>query len=451
MEPANLRFGGGSAVTVLDPLVAIIMLIATVLIFVLSHKRVIAPFLLAFFSIPVQQVLVVGGIHFTMAQILIIAVLFRMIAFPGTPQGKRLVGGFNSFDTVMVVWSFTIFVCIVLQWMDRQALIKNLADLLGNVGGYLVVRYLIPDRAAALRATKTLAVICVIQGACMSSEHFTYHNVFAFAGAPQPTYRSGHVRAEGVMGGLWGGAFASIAIPMFCWLWSEKKSRVFAISGIVGATIMALSTYASTAWMGYGSAILALCFWPIRKQMRWVRWTIACTIIGLHLVMHGPVWSIIEKIDITGGSSSYHRYMLVDNCIRHFNNWWLIGYKSYDSWGFDMWDLCNQFVAVALNGGLIGLILYITIFVKSFSAVGIARKQVSGDRKKEWMLWCLGSALFVNVIVSFGVSYMTHLSMCFFTLLACISAICFEFRKSPVRELSVLMRPTYGAFSVVKG
>ena len=82
--------------------------------------------------------------------------------------------------------------------------------------------------------------------------------------------------------------------------------------------------------------------------------------------MHGPVWSLIEKIDLTGGSSSYHRYMLVDNCIRHFSDWWLIGYKNYGDWGFDMWDLCNQFVVAALTGGLVTLVLYITIFKRSF-------------------------------------------------------------------------------------
>ena len=92
--------------------------------------------------------------------------------------------------------------------------------------------------------------------------------------------------------------------------------------------------------------------------------------------MHGPVWSLIEKIDLTGGSSSYHRYMLVDNCIRHFGDWWLIGYKNYGDWGLDMWDLCNQFVVNALTGGLVTLVLYLTIFKRSFRAIGIARKRV---------------------------------------------------------------------------
>ena len=68
-------------------------------------------------------------------------------------------------------------------------------------------------------------------------------------------------------------------------------------------------------------------------------------LVGLHLVMHGPVWSIIEHIDLTGSSSSYHRYMLIDNLIRHFRDWWLLGTTDNPNWGFDMWDTSNQYVS----------------------------------------------------------------------------------------------------------
>ena len=83
--------------------------------------------------------------------------------------------------------------------------------------------------------------------------------------------------------------------------------------------------------------------------------------------------------------------MLVDNCIRHFSDWWLLGYKYYNMWGWACGILCNQFVDVALKGGLLTLVCYIAIFSRSFGAIGTARKQVNGDRGQEWLLWCLGS------------------------------------------------------------
>jgi hypothetical protein len=434
MEPEHIAFGGGSPVTVLHPLVAVGMLIAIVLILTLPRDKAITPFLLAFFTIPDGQVLVLGGVHLTMHQILILTVLGRMAASRGSSTEGRFAGGFNALDRVVVLWALSAFIINCLQWMETQAMIKSLGDLVVSLGGYVAVRFLVPDREAVRRTVKVLAVICAIQGACMVSEQFTRQNVFGFAGGAWPTIREGHIRSEGVMGTLYCGVFGGVLIPLFLWLWTEGKSRMAACAGLAGATAMVFASHASTSWMAYGGSLVGLAFWPLRKQMRLVRWGIVATLVGLHLVMHGPVWSLIEKVDLTGGSSNYHRYMLVDNCIRHFSDWWLLGYKHPGAWGFDMWDLCNQFVAAAVTGGLVTLILFVTIYSRSFGAIGTARKHVDGDRGQEWLLWCLGAFLFANLVASFGINYLVHLIMCFFSLLVCISVATIEARQATVRR-----------------
>jgi hypothetical protein len=198
---------------------------------------------------------------------------------------------------------------------------------------------------------------------------------------------------------------------------------------------MVITSNASTSWMAVGGGLVGLAFWPLRKRMRLVRWGLALTLVALHLVMHGPVWSLIARVDLTGSSSSYHRYYLVDNCIRHFSDWWLLGYKYYNDWGWDMWDTCNQFVDVALRGGLVTLVCYIAIFSRSFGAIGTARKRVNGNRREQWLLWCLGSVLFANVVSSFGINYMAQLLMSLFPLLACISVATFEAMHATVRSV----------------
>lgn len=437
MQPDNFRLGGGATDTIVHPLVAAGMLIAILLILLLPRVKAIAPFLLAFFTIPAGQVLVLGGMHFTMHQILILVVLGRMAAFRRSSSAGKFAGGFNALDWAVAAWSLLELVMFCLQFMEGQAVIRGLAGLIESLGGYLAVRFLIPNREAVQRAVKVLAVVCVMQGVFMVSEQFTHQNVFGSFGANQPTIREGHVRSEGALGTLYGGVFAGVLIPLFLWLWTESRSGTVAYAGIAGATSMVFASHASTSWMAYGGSLAGLAFWPMRKQMRLVRWGLVATLVGLHLVMHGPVWSLIEKVDLTGGSSSYHRYMLVDNCIRHFGDWWLIGYKDYGSWGFDMWDLCNQFVVAALTGGLVTLVVYIAIFKRSFAAIGRARKRVSGDRTQEWLLWCMGSALFANVVASFGINYMVHLMMCLFSLLACISVMTSEARRLTVRNAEV--------------
>jgi hypothetical protein len=138
--------------------------------------------------------------------------------------------------------------------------------------------------------------------------------------------------------------------------------------------------------------------------------------------MKAPVWAIIGRIDLTGSSSGYHRYMLVDTCIRHFSDWWLIGTKHYNEWGSDMWDLSDQYVAYAVTGGLATLVSFIAIIFYSFRELGTARKYVARDKRYEWLLWCLGASLFAHVMAYFGIGYFDQMQVVWFVLLAMISA-----------------------------
>ena len=437
MEPQNIRFGGGATETLLHPLVAVWMLIAIVLILTFPRKKAITPFLLAVFTIPVGQVVVLGGLHFTVLRILILAGLARVATFRGLSRGGKFPGGFNAVDQVVVLWTISALTILSLQWMRMDALIHNLGDFLDALGGYLVVRFLISDGEAIRRTFKVLAAICAIQGACMINEQITHINVFGLLGGISSgvTLRDGKIRSEGVMGCIGAGVFGGVLIPLFLWLWTEGKSRMAAGAGLAGATAMVITSHASTSWMALGGSFLGLAFWPLRKQMRFVRWGLALILVGLHLVMKAPVWALIARVDLTGSSSSDHRYHLVDGCIRHFGDWWLLGYKHYDLWGWGMWDTCNQFVDVALKGGLLTLVLYIAIFKRSFGAIGRARKKVKGDRAQEWLLWCLGSVLFAHVVAQFGINDAAQMLIGVFSLLACISVAAFEARQATIRSV----------------
>jgi hypothetical protein len=437
MEPLNHRFGGGVADSQISPIVAVIMLIAVVLILILPRMKVIAPFLLAFFTIPIGEVVVLGSMHFTVLRILILAGLARMAASGRSTSRGRFPGGFNAVDQMVALWSVSAVVIFYLQWRVTPALVNHLGDLLDELGAYMVVRFLIPDGEAVRRTIKVLAAICLIQGLCMINEKISQINVFGLLGgiSREVTIRDGHVRAAGVMGCLYAGAFSGVLVPLFFSLWTEGKSRMIACAGLVGATIMVITSYSSTSYLAFGGSILGLCFWPLRKEMRLIRWGFVSMLVSLHMVMKAPVWALIARIDLTGSSSGDQRFELLDNCIRHFWDWWLLGSRYYNDWGWGMWDLVNQFVAVAVTGGLLTLIFYIAIFKRSFGAIGNARKQVNGDRGQEWFLWCLGSALFATVVASFGINYVPQLLMGLFPLLACISVTTFEARQAAIQTV----------------
>jgi hypothetical protein len=436
MEPTNNRFGGGVAASILHPLVAIAVVIAIVLILSLQRKKVIVPFLFAALMTPWGQVLVLGGVHFTMIRILILTGLARA-AWSKTGSSERwFATGFSRIDQAAVLWIVFWFVGITLQWMNSQMLIASLGDLVDFLGGYLVLRFLIPDGEAIRRTAKVLAAICVVHGISMIYEQITHVNAFDFLGGVpiSSTIRVGQLRSSGVMGPLGEGVFAGVLVPLFLWLWTEQKCRMLAFAGLAGGLAMLITSHASSPWMACAGAILGLSFWPLRKEMRIIRWGIVFMLLALNMYMKSPVWHLIDDVNVTGDSSSYHRYFLVDATIRHFTDWWLIGYKNYDTWGSDMWDTSNLFVSTAVSGGLVSLAFLIAAFSVSFGAIGTARKRVNGDRKQEWLLWCLGSALFAVVVSSFGIAFLYQSQMAIFVLLSCISVATFEATRAAVKS-----------------
>jgi hypothetical protein len=431
MEPLNNRFGGGAVESQISTQVAVLLLIAIVLILALPRTKTIVAFLIAYLLIPIGEVIVIGSLHFTVLRILILAGLVR-VAFSKRLSGARFTGGFNPIDQAVALWAVSALVIYSLQWMEMQAFINRLGDLLDALGAYIVVRYFIPDGDTVRRAAKALAAMCLLNGAGMIIEQFFQINVFGLLGGVSPgiAMRDGHIRSSGVMGCLYAGAFAGALIPVFFWLWTSGKSRLFAAAGILGATAMVITSNSSTSYMALAGGLIGLGFWPLRKAMRFVRWGLVAMLVGAHLVMKAPVWALIARIDLTGSSSGNHRYELVDNCIRHFWDWWLLGSRHFNDWGWGMWDLANQFVLVAVTGGLLTLIFYILIFQRSFAAIGTTREQVDGDRSKEWAVWCFGAPLFASIVASFGINSVPQMLIGFFATLACISISTFEARQA---------------------
>ncbi|MDE3110071.1 MAG: hypothetical protein KGL02_09030 [Acidobacteriota bacterium] len=415
-------------------MVALAMVLAIILILCLPRKYAIAPLLFGVFTIPLGQVVVLAGIHFTVLRVLIIAGLIRRAISRKSPLGSKFGGRFNPIDVVTILWTIFAFLIFSLQWMETQALIAGLGDLLDRLGGYLAVRFLIQDMEDAKFATKVLAAVCFVSGLCMINEHITGRNIFGYLGGVflYPQIRNGQLRAQAAFGVyIDAGVFGAIMIPLFIWLWNAGKSRASALMGLFGGISMMIASSSSTPLLGFAGGFFGLCLWPLRKSMKILRWGFVMMLVGLQMVMKAPVWALIARVDLTGSSSGYHRYMLVDNCIRHFSDWWLLGYRFYNNWGWDMWDLSNQFVAVALTGGLITLVLFVMMLSRSFGAIGMARKQVEGDRPREWFLWCLGAALFANVVSFFGCSYMAQMQMALFALLGII-CVAFHEATQPV-------------------
>jgi hypothetical protein len=442
LEPENLRFGGGSSGTVLHPLVAVAMAAIIGLILCLPRKQIIFPLLLGVFCIPKGQVLVLAGIHLTVARVLILCALGRWLAAGGPSFTGSFGSGFKRIDRAFAGCAIATMVIFSLQWMEAQAFVKSAGDLLDALGSYIALRFVIQQREDVRHAIQALAIIAVFNAIIMIEEQRTGSNLLGLLGGHHliSTVRDGKIRSQGAFAVyITAGVFGSTLVPLLVWAWTESRSRFLVLMGICGAVVMTLTCQASTSISTLAGGLAALCLWPIRRRMRFLRWAIVLMILTLHVVMNGPVWWLIAKVDLTGSSSSYHRYLLVDSFIRHCGEWWLLGIKDYSSWGHMMWDLSNHYVMVGLNGGLIALGCFIAVIARSFGRIGDIVKSARDNRKEQWLHWCLGSAVFAHVIAFLGIGYFDQIQYSWAVLLAIISVS---------RPAPTFLKPTQAARTV---
>lgn len=429
MEPQHLHFGGGVAESVFNPAVLLLILVAGVLICVLPRKQAMVAFLVASILIPMDQVLLLGGVHFPMLRLLVLFGAVRIFRDRKTSQFKIFSGGLNKIDWSVIL--FTAFTAIngILLFRESGAVVFQLGNLYTTFGIYFLLRFLIRDDDDILLMIRTLAYIAAFIAVIMAWEITTGHNPYAILGGARAALyatlmeRDDRFRALGCFGHpILAGTFGAILVPLFVLLWRKgKRDRVLAGVGIAASTVIVLTSNSSTPVLAYAAGMLAIFLWPIRRWMRAIRWGIVILLVSLHLVMKAPVWHLISRIDISGGSSGYHRYMLVDQCIRHFSDWWLIGVKSTYDWGWDMWDTANQYVGTCDASGLLPFLLFLATIVYGFKFLGNARKKAP-DKKKRLFLWSLGASLFANVVAFFGISYWDQTQVVWYGLLAAISA-----------------------------
>jgi hypothetical protein len=423
MPPEHARsFAGGANATTLDPIVVIAMFLALILIFVLPRKWVMAPLFFMMFLVPLGEQLYVGGAHLYVFRILILFGLFRMLWTK--IAGQTVVPwGLNSVDRAFLWCSICGACAVLLLFMSGNALINQAGILLDTLGGYFLIRFLLQDEDDVFRAIKCLAFLALIIGTCMAWEHLALQNVFGWiGGATRPELREGRFRCQGPFAhALMAGAFGSTLIPLFLLLWKRGGAKTIAGLGLMGSALMTWTSNSSTPLMSFAAGMLVIFFWPFRKKMRTLRWGMVIGLMALQLVMKAPVWFLIARVDLTGGSSGYHRAELIDQFIRHFWDWWLIGVKGTGSWGWDLWDVQDQFVATGEAGGLAALVFLIAMISRSFARLGNARKAVEGDAKEEWYFWLLGAALFSTIVGFIGVNYFDQTKFLWFALLAIIS------------------------------
>lgn len=430
----NLVFGGGVSATTMTPVVILAVLAGAIAIVLTNRKTALAIALPLVFLIPSTQQLYVLDVHLYVWRILAIAGIVRLIKSKLSSTEPVFPSKFGAIDALFLLWAFWKGTALTLDYKTTGVVIQEVAFWIDAVGGYLLFRHLIRNRQDVIWVAKVFAVIVSFLAACMSYEYLTRVNVFSYISAHPivPWIRDGKFRAQGSFANsITAGVFGAVLAPLFYWLWRFKEAKTLGLIAMIASAVMVVTSLASTAALAFAGGAMAVALWPARAHLRKMRWGLVAVITGLALVMKAPVWYLIARADVVGGSNGWDRANLINETVQHFSSWWLVGTQARATWGFDTWDACNQFVLEATDGGLFTLLLFIALLAWLFTLVGRARKRASSDRKLTWFYWCLGAALFANLMAFMGVDYFDQTFVEWLVFLAMISAVTQRYLAQP--------------------
>jgi len=274
----------------------------------------------------------------------------------------------------------------------------------------------------------------------MLLEHMENINYLSLlgGGSGEVIYRAEKIRARGSFAHpITAGTLGAILLPLFIGMTARKDKMIKAYVGIIAALIITFSSASSGPIIALLAGVTVVVLWPARKYVRYIIMSSAIIIFLLHILMKAPVWALIARAAVIQDSTSYHRYLLLDQFITRIDEWWLIGTKNHAHWGWMMWDAINQYVAEGIHGGIITLFLFVCIIYIAMKLAYIFMLQNKYNRIIEYLAWGLYAALFANVINFFGITYFDQIIVIWFTILSIAAAIP-EIRKPNITDSELL-------------
>ena len=318
---------------------------------------------------------------------------------------------------------------------------SGLIQKIGNKGVdsvlvYFLLRYLFQDIKDYNFIMKALAVASIFIAIFMLNEKLTGRNLFSiFGGVPEFTViRDGRLRAQAAMDHpILAGTFGALLIPFMWVLWNQKK-KLYAIVGTISGIGITFASASSGPVLSFMAVILGISLWKLREKRKYFMPGIIFTLFLIQLFMQHPIWFIFGRIDLAGGSTGFHRSMLIDQAIKRFPEWAIYGTMATGQWVWGLQDTTNQYLKEGFEGGILTLILFIYIIKLCFNTVGNYLNLYKDNIENQKMVWALGTILFGHCITFFGVSYFGHLDFFYYMLLAMISTLN-DFNLNPNIEM----------------
>jgi hypothetical protein len=298
---------------------------------------------------------------------------------------------------------------------------------------YFLFRIWTQDLDGMIALIKIIAILLIPLALAMITEQLTSKNLFsAFGGVPENVLiREGRLRAQGPFRHpILAGTVEAVCIPLIAGIVSRERS--ISALGILSGVLIVLASSSSGPIMSLLAGLFALGMWTFRSITRWLLVGTAAGYCVLIAVMNRPPYYLIAKIDVSGGSTGWHRAFLIEQTFKYLSEWWLFGTDHTRHWmpnqGIGSFenhtDITNYYIAFGVMGGLPAMLLLIYIMFVSFRMVGLSRVGLeSVGNVQAFMAWSLGAGLFAHAATAISVSYFDQSMMFFWLNIALISSV----------------------------
>jgi hypothetical protein len=409
----------------MNPIGLVFTLIASAFMLFLPKRLVVIPFLTGALYMTRDAVLLVGPAHFTLVQILVSVGILRAML-----KGERIAGGMNRMDLLLILWAILLIGTSIFHtsnaWVLRCGIVWT------QIGSYFLFRIFVQDAEDVQLIFKVLCVVLVPLAVLMIVEKNTGQNLFGVLGegSERVDFRHGQFRARGSFAhAIFAGTVGATCFPMALYLW--KKHKKHALAGLWATVCIVLASASSGPVVMVFFILLGLALWKVRDHLRLIRWIAISAVIALDAAMKDPVYFLMARIDIAGGSQGWFRARLIQSSIEHLDEWWLVGTDYTRHWMSSgitasslVSDITNHFLWTGVMGGLPLMFVFIMAFVAAFGAVGRALKENAGASTEYLFLnWTLGVILFGHVWNFFTITLFDQSVVFLYLILAGTSAV----------------------------
>ncbi len=412
----------------MNPVFYLLVAALIVVQFKLPRRYAFAPLLIAvchFQYVPVLEL----GANFDTAKLVILAGLIRAFR-----ENLLTWKASQPLDLLIALWSGWLLIAgFAHAPPDHNPITIRLSQIYGTAGAYLYARAFLRNREDYQGYIKCLALVVTPMALLALYEKTALFNTYWWLGSGNSgvTIREGKIRAAGAFAHpILLGAFAATSLVLLVPLYRRHKR--LCLIGVMACVVTVFSSASSGPIVTLGLGVMGLVFWRWRSSVGMIRTLAIIMIIGLHMVMQAPVWYLMSRIDLAGGSTGWHRAELISAALAHLDEWWLTGTDYTRHWipyGIE-WspyhtDITNNYLSMGVSGGLPLMFLFIAMLFKSFQSLGRRMQRLRQAKDdEEFILWSVGSALFAHCFMFLSVAYFDQSYVILMVVIGAVPGLC---------------------------